>query len=239
MLRRAGVFLLALVVGTAAGAVVPAVPATAGGWAVTVIDPAGTIEPGKAYRVSFWVLQHGTHPYSWSEPASIGTVGLTLSDDRGSRATFTGKELPEPAHYVTTVTVPYAGQWKVTAVQGIFAGFHVGALSVPGTFQPQGVPAAPSEQDIQRYWPGKVQPPVLKVDQNRDPFVNDDTKPDVIAETAPANAPAADNDTGTGDVAANRPDPRTWILAGGLVVLLLVAAAFGRRWWVRRSMPQT
>ncbi|HEX6685049.1 MAG TPA: hypothetical protein VF062_19825 [Candidatus Limnocylindrales bacterium] len=241
MLRRAGVSLLALVLGTGVGATVLTGPAMAGGWAATVIDPAGTIEPGKAHQVSFWVLQHGTHPYNRSDPASIGIVGLMLTDDRGSRVTFTGKELPEPAHFVTTVTVPYAGKWKVTGIQGVFASFHVGALTVPGTLQPLGVPAAPSAQDLQKYWPGKVQPPVMEVDHKREPYAADDSfKPDVIAAQAPANAPAGGNDTGTGGAAANRSDWRMPTLAGGLVVLLLAALAFGgRRWWVRRGVPQT
>src|SRR5688572_1803730 len=215
MLRRASVYLLTLALGCAAGVVGLAGPAMAGGWAVTVIDPAGVIEPGKAHQISFWVLQHGTHPYNWSEPAAIGSVGLTLADGNGSRVNFTGTALPEPAHYVTTVTVPSAGQWKVIAVQGVFAGYHVGALKVPGTFQPLGVPAAPSPQDLQKYWPGKVQPPVLKVDQNREPFVYDTTKqdepdepdaPDVVAQPAQANAPA---DADTERAAANYPDSST------------------------------
>lgn len=234
MLRRAGLYLLTLALVSAAGVVGLAGPATAGGWAVTVIDPAGPIEPGKAQRVSFWVLQHGTHPYNWSEPAAIGTVGLTLSDDNGSRITFAGTSLPEPAHYVTTVTVPSAGRWKVTAVQGVFAGYHVGTLTVPGTFKPLGVPAAPSAQDLQKYWPDKVQPPVLEVDQGREPFVYDDAKPDepdAIAQPAPANAAA--------DPAANYPDSSTRVLIGTLALLLLIALALGGRWWARRGVPQT
>jgi hypothetical protein len=250
MLRRAGGILLALIMGTGVGAAALAAPAAAGGWAVTVIDPGVTIEAGKAHQVSFWVLQHGTHPFGWDGKAGIGTVGLTLADGRGTRVTFTGKELPEPAHYVTTVTVPHAGRWTVFGVQGIFAGFHVGALTVPGTFQPLGVTAAPSETDMQKYWPGKVRPPVLEEDQNRDAIVYDeDTEAKMIAKQARADAapPAAGSgggtDTGAGEqnaaAPAERPDPRLWILAGGLVVLLAALAVGGRRWWVRRGVPQT
>ncbi len=233
MLRRAGV-LLALVLGTAAGPVILAAPAAAGGWAATVIDPAGIIEAGKAHKVSFWVLQHGTHPYNWSAPATIGAVGLTLTDERGSRITFAGAQLPEPAHYVTTVTVPYSGRWKVTAIQGIFEGFHIGALTVPGTFQPLGVPAAPSAQDLQKYWPGAVRPPVLEIDRDRAPFVSA-TEPDLVAEPVPANAQADD----TVAAAAARPDTRKPIFAAGLVLLLAALALGGLRWWQRRGVAQT
>jgi hypothetical protein len=232
-------YLLAVLLGTGTGAATLTGPAAAGGWAVTVIDPAGPIEPGKAHQVSFWVLQHGTHPYNWAEPASMGTVGLMLSDDRGSRISFTGTPLPEPAHYVTTVTVPHAGRWKVTGIQGIFGGFHVGELTVPGTWQPLGVPAAPSPQDLEKYWPGKVRPPVLTIDRQRDPYVNEDTQPEVITEPAPANAAAGGQETGTRGVAATQPDPLDRALAGGLVILLLVALALGGRWWIRRGVPRT
>lgn len=232
MLRRAGVTIMALVIGNLAGVMMlPAAPAMAGGWAATVIDPGGAVEAGKAHRVSFWVLQHGTHPFNWSEPASLGAVGLTLTDDGGKRVTFTGQQLPEPAHYVTTITVPNAGRWKVTAIQGIFAGFHVGSLNVPGTFEPLGVPAAPSTQDMQKYWPGAVRPPVLPIDQNREPFVRD-----VPALEVPnVEVPAVAETVGT---PATRPDTRPWVLAGALLVSLAALALGARRWWSRRGVAE-
>jgi hypothetical protein len=152
-------------------------------------------------------------------------VGLALTDDRGTRVTFTGEQLPEPAHFVTTVTVPGTGRWKVTAIQGVFAGFHVGSLSVPGTFEPLGVPAAPSTQDLEKYWPGAVRPPVLPIDKNRDPFAS---------EVADLQLPANPETLGT---PATRPDTRPWILAGALLVSLAALALGARRWWSHRRVP--
>jgi hypothetical protein len=190
MRRRAGALVAALIMGTGLGTLAGAGPAAAGGWAVTVIDPLpGRIVAGQAYQVGFWVLQHGSHPYSWAEPASIGRVGLTLTDDRGAIVSFDGRALAEPAHYTTTVTVPHDGSWRVTGVQGVFMSFHVGTLTVPGSLAALGVPAAPSPEDMKKYWPGSVRPPVLPVDRNRDPFAAGPS--DVAGATEPATAPAA------------------------------------------------
>ena len=76
-----------------------------------------------------------------------------LTDDAGASVSFAGRALAEPAHYTTTVTVPHDGSWRVTGVQGMFLPFHVGTLTVPGTLKALGVPAAPSQEDVQKYWP--------------------------------------------------------------------------------------
>jgi hypothetical protein len=233
-MRRLAGALAALVLGSGLGALAGAGPAAAGGWAVTVVDPLpGRIEAGQAYQVSFWVLQHGTHPYNWGEPASLGTVGLTLTDDRGARVSFTGRALAEPAHYATTMTVPHDGEWRVIGVQGIFMGFHVGTLTVPGSLTALGVPAAPSPEDMQKYWPGPVRPPVLPIDQNRDPFAAEPQRlPDPAAAQQPA-PPAVDADSATGSEtrSAARAPLLAAVIAG--VALVLGLAVVGRRWWMR------
>jgi hypothetical protein len=230
--RRACALIAALVIGGGLGAFAGAGPAAAGNWAVTVIDPLPSrIEAGQAYEVSFWVLQHGTHPYNWVEPASIGRVGITLADTRGTSASFPGRALAEPAHYVTTVTVPQDGRWRVTGVQGIFASYHVGTLTVPGSLEALGVPAAPSPVDIATYWPGSVRPPVLPIDQNRDPFAQE--PPGVtVQDTAEALPPTPAIGADSAVPAAQR-GLRAWLLAmviGG-VVLVLALGVGGRRWW--------
>jgi hypothetical protein len=237
MRRRAGALVAALVIGTGLGTLTGAGPAAAGGWAVTVVDPRpGKIEAGQAYEVSFWVLQHGTHPYDWGQRDSLGPVGLTLTDGRGASASFTGRPLAEPAHYATVVTVPHNGSWRVIGVQGIFMGFHVGTLTVPGSLTALGVPAAPSPADMQKYWPGPVCPPVLPIDQNRDPFA---AEPQSLAnQSATQQLPApppVDVDS------AAVPEPQhafripllPMVIAG--VVLVLASGVGGRRWWIRRG----
>lgn len=237
MRRRAGALVAALVIGTGLGALGGTGPAAAGGWAVTVIDPLpGRMVAGQAYEVSFWVLQHGTHPYRGTQPASIGQVGLTLTDDRGARVSFSGRALGEPAHYATTVTVPHDGSWRVTGVQGLFASFHVGTLTVPGSLTALGVPAAPSATDMQRHWPGPVRPPVLPIDRNRDPFAAERSD----ATDLPATQPRAPEAAGAESAAepAQR-GSRTPLLASVIAgVTVLLALGFGeRRRRIRARQP--
>lgn len=238
VLRRAGALVVALVLGTGWGALVGAGPAAAGAWAVTVIDPLPSrIEAGQAYEVSFWVLQHGTHPYDWGEPASIGRVGLVFTDTGGASASFPGRALVEPAHYATTVTVPHDGRWRVTGVQGVFMSFHVGTLTVPGSLEVLGVPAAPSPADLQKYWPGPVRPPVLRVDLHRDPFA---PAPAGAVEQFAAALPATpavvwDPADGPAVQRGVRVPPPAVVIGG--VGLVLALGVGGRRWWLRRVRP--
>jgi hypothetical protein len=232
MRRRAGALLAALIIGSGLGALAGAGPAAAGGWAVTVIDPLpGRIVAGQAYQVSFWVLQHGTHPYSWREPASIGQVGLTLTDDRGASVSFDGRALAEPAHYTTTVTVPHDGSWRVTGVQGVFMSFHVGTLTVPGSLAALGVPAAPSPADMQRYWPGRVRPPVLPVDRTRDPFEagSSHVTDQAAARPLPASPAAGAEADAAAEPAARRGIPAPLLAAIIAGAALVLAFGIGRQ----------
>jgi hypothetical protein len=247
MRRRAAVVLAAMILGSGLGAFVGGGPAAAGGWAVTVIDHLpGPIEAGTPYPVSFWVLQHGTHPYNWGKPASIGRVGLTLTDGRGTSVSFPGRALAEPAHYATTVTVPSSGRWRVTGQQGVFGGFHVGTLSVPGTLEALGVPAAPSPADLRKYWPGRVRPPVLPIDHQRDPYApqvpDDDGSANGPAATTPAAAEPA-IDPGSAGAAPVGRGVRTLLLAvviGGVILALgLVVSGQRRRIRVRPDRATT
>jgi hypothetical protein len=235
MRRLAGALAAALVIGTGLGAIAGAGPAAAGGWAVTVLDPLpNRIEAGRAYEVSFWVLQHGTHPYNWGEPASLGQVGVTLTDDRSASVSFTGRALAEPAHYTTAVTVPHDGTWRVSGVQGIFMDFHVGTLTVPGSLKALGVPAAPSAADLQKYWPGAVRPPVLPIDQNRDPFVAEPQRPPDQSAARQLPAPPAveaDPPTVSKTQSALRAPVLAAVIAG--VALVLGFGVGGRRLWIR------
>ncbi|MEO3857085.1 hypothetical protein [Acrocarpospora sp. B8E8] len=135
-----------------------AVPAYAGGWAVTELDPLpDRIEAGQAYTVGYWVLQHGTHPFEGSEK-QLGETGLRLTDEKGTVLTFTGSRLPEPAHYAVAVKIPQ-GTWRVQGIQGFFMEHEVGTLTVPGTLtlaQPE-FPVTGGTQ-VKDYW-GEIKPP--------------------------------------------------------------------------------
>ena len=105
---------LALLV-VAAGVLIGAPPAFAGNWVVTVLDPVpDRFEPGRAYTIGFWALQHGSHPYS----GTFETIGLRLLDEKGTPLVFNATALPEAAHYATAVRVPTAGTWTVYGMRG-------------------------------------------------------------------------------------------------------------------------
>ncbi|MCR3747776.1 hypothetical protein [Lentzea californiensis] len=101
--------------------------ALAGGWAVTYVDPVPSIQPSVTHTVGYWVLQHGTHPFS----GDLGKTGLRFKSGAGYRD-FVGVALGEPAHYAVTFSLP-AGTYEVLGVQGMFPEHPLGTLTVPGT----------------------------------------------------------------------------------------------------------
>ncbi|MFC6016445.1 hypothetical protein ACFP2T_09560 [Plantactinospora solaniradicis] len=191
-------------------------PAYAGNWAVTVLDPLpDRLEPGKGYTIGLWVLQHGFHPYE----GDLGKVALRLVDEQGASVSFPAVALPEPAHYATAVAVPRPGSWTVVGVQGRFADYRVGTLTVPGTLSVLGVPAPMQSAETERYWPGAIRPPVVPVDADRDPFAAVVGSAPLDNAPAPAVEPAAQS-----SAAPPAPTPRRAALVG---VALLVAAVVG------------
>ncbi len=168
----------------------PASPAQAGGLAVTVLDPLPSrIEADTAYTVGYWVLQHGFHPFE----GELGKSGLRLVGPE-RELEFVGRALPEPAHFAVSVAVP-AGTWRVYAMQGWFAEFEVGTLTVPG-----GLKLAPSEQSAnvterprdggEPYW-GAIHPPYgTSVESGAVQPVREPAPAAVAAPPAPASEPA-------------------------------------------------
>jgi hypothetical protein len=136
-----------------------AVPARAGGWAITSMDPAPTgMRPGTTYTLGFWLLQHGTHPY---EGLDLGEVGLKFTNGKKS-ILFSGVPLKEPAHYAAAISLP-SGTWQVEGVQGWFAPYKIGTLTVPGNLRLAPVPedlkrAIAAQAPQQSSW-GDIRPP--------------------------------------------------------------------------------
>jgi hypothetical protein len=147
--------LLALIGALAAVAVLP-IPATAGGWAVTYLDPLPEqMQAGQAYTVGYWVLQHGSHP---------SVIPLTETDLRLTRAGeekyFRGMPLREVSHFAVAIVVPHDGTWTVEAVQQPFGPYSVGELTVPGAIKLSAIPTPMATDGHAEHAWGEVHPPL-------------------------------------------------------------------------------
>ncbi|WP_182902889.1 hypothetical protein [Microbispora sp. H10830] len=202
----------------------PALPAhaRAGFWAVTELDPLpAEVRPDISYTVGFWVLQHGTHPYEG--PGGLEPIGLHLTGEDGTTLTFGGTPLPEPAHYATTIKVP-AGRWRVQGLQGMFAPYEIGTLTVPG-----GLKAAPPQYpvpagtEVMDYW-GPVKPPgfpwkAAAVIPNRLPAATP------AASAQPARTIKPDRATQPAQAAAAVGDSSPWRQPYALLAVAVAAVA--------------
>jgi hypothetical protein len=148
--------LLALIGALIAVVTLP-VPAAAGGWAVTYLDPLPEhMQAGQAYTVGYWVLQHGNHP----SVIPLTETGLRFT--RGDEVKYyRGVPLQEVAHFAVAILVPLNGTWTVEAVQKPFGPYKVGELTVPGAITLFATPA-PLEIDghAEHAW-GEIHPPLV------------------------------------------------------------------------------
>ncbi|MCR6487478.1 hypothetical protein M8542_32090 [Amycolatopsis sp. OK19-0408] len=150
---------LVLALGAALVTLLVSTPAAvAGNWATTYLDPLPeTLRAGQPYTVGYWVLQHGSHP-SYGE---LGPTALVLTPAQGDPVVFPGVALREPAHYAAAIAVPTDGVWRVSARQGIFAGYDIGTLTLPGRLEIT-PPPAPMPAGEPLPW-GAIRPPVNPV----------------------------------------------------------------------------
>ncbi|MFJ2031705.1 hypothetical protein [Streptosporangium sp. NPDC087985] len=207
-----------------------AAPARAGGWAVTFMDPApADVQPHTTYTLGFWLLQHGTHPY---EGVNLGEVGLKFTD--GSKVVrFSGVELSEPAHYAAAISLP-PGTWKVEGIQGWFAPYGIGTLTVPGRLKIAPIPedlrrAIDSQTPQENYW-GEVHPPGFKAGSGSGRPV---ASPPPAASPSPSPSPspsaalsAPDGSTGS-TITATVTEPGSWWHPAYAVAALLALALIG------------
>jgi hypothetical protein len=213
LLRIAAVVVLAV-----AGTLATASPAHAGGWATTLLDPLPErLEAGRAYTVGYWVLQHGSHPYD----GDLGKTALRLTDDAGRSTSYPGTSLPEAAHYAAAVVFGHPGTWHLSSVQGIFADYEIGEVTVPGgvRVRPTPTPMAVDHGDA-AHW-GAIGPP-LAMDQ---------MPADTVAASPGPIAPA------TTEPPSGRSVPR--LLVGGVamvagIIVLLAGWRLRPRWATRR-----
>jgi hypothetical protein len=209
---------LALLAVTAA-MISSALPALAGGWAVTVLDALpDRIEVGHAYTAGYWVLQHGSHPPQFA----IGDTGLKLVDENGKSLTFRGVPLAEAAHYATAFAIPHEGAWDLYGLQGVFQDYKIGAITVPGRLTILPTPAPLEIAGHEDHAWGAIHPPqVAHGDQ-------------MAGMTHPNSAPPPAA-SGTGGVRLSTFWPTAPLTALGL---LLIAATVGlSRYRRRRPAP--
>ncbi|WP_030455955.1 hypothetical protein [Herbidospora cretacea] len=218
-----------------AAVVLPAVPANAGAWAVTELDTfPQSIAPGTTYTIGYWVLQHGTHPFEG--PKSAMPTGLRLT--QGSKVLdFPGTPLPEPAHFAATIQVP-EGTWKLEGVQGIFAPYLLGQLTVPGGLE-VAPPPFPTQTGgtVTDFW-GPVKPPGFPWDAKHVVTAGTTSTAPAPSPSAPAPSPSAP--VAPAAAAAPAPPARTadglpwgWA-AGGAAVGAVAVYLTGR---LRRRGP--
>jgi hypothetical protein len=123
------------------GVLVGGASASAGGWAVTTLDPLPSIAPGKPATIGFTIRQHGV------TPVDLTGVALVVSLSGGGEERFPARLDGTTGHYVADVQVPAGDhQWRVE--QGSFGPQDLGPLSVrdsiiaaptPDPFVPVGV----------------------------------------------------------------------------------------------------
>jgi len=205
---------------------VPATPAQAGGWAVTFIDPVDertTIQPATTYSITYWVLQHGNHPYE----GELGTTGLKFTNASDEQVMSEGVALAEPAHYRTEVRLPSVGLWRITAVQGIFGDYEIGLLTVPGRVAVYPTPPInPAGDGHGTHW-GEIRPPGFCADTHS-------------TETTKGVAPPKDTQA-AGTSAAGQGTPPPILIAGqfvaGVAAILTVVLLVRRRATRRSGVP--
>jgi len=203
---------------------VPAIPAQAGGWALTFIDPMDertTMQPATTYSITYWVLQHGNHPFE----GKLGTTGLKFANASGDQVMFEGVAIAEPAHYRVEVQLPSAGLWRITALQGLFAPYEVGLLAVPGRVAVYPTPPVdPAGHGHGAHW-GAIRPPGFCADTH-----STETTSDVVP---PIGQPAAG--TSLTEQGATRSMMIAGPLAGGVAAIATVVLLIRRRRATRRA----
>jgi hypothetical protein len=148
--------LLALVGALAAVLVLP-IPAAAGGWAVTYLDPLPEhMQAGQGYTAGYWVLQHGNHP----SVIPLTETGLKFTSASGEVKYYRGLPLHEVSHFAVAILVPHDGTWTVEAVQQPFGPYKVGELTVPGGLELSPFPAPLAHAPHDDHAWGEIRPPL-------------------------------------------------------------------------------
>jgi hypothetical protein len=117
---------------------------SAGGWAVSTLDPMKTPTAGVPTDVGFTVRQHGV------TPVDLDDVAIAVTDSSGTATVYPAKRSGEVGHYVASVTFA-EGQstWEIR--QGFFEPQALGAITVSS---PAGGGEASAVESSTYRWPG-------------------------------------------------------------------------------------
>lgn len=103
-----------------------ALPAVAGGWAVTTFDalPEGGFRAGETYRLGYTIRQHGDKPFGGAK-----TEIRIQSGKGGEYIGFQARPDGPVGHYVADVRFPIAGDWTWEVTQEPFPSQKLGTVT--------------------------------------------------------------------------------------------------------------
>lgn len=106
--------------------VLTAVPAMAGGWAVTTFDSLPPeFRAGETYTLGYTIRQHGV------TPINVERTEIRITSPQGGKTLrFAGVQEGAIGHYVAKVTFPYEGRWAWEVSQGPFEAQALGTTNV-------------------------------------------------------------------------------------------------------------
>jgi hypothetical protein len=116
--------------------------ASAGGWAVSTVDPMATPAAGVPIDVGFTIRQHGM------TPVDLADVAIAVTGPSGETTVYPAQRDGDVGHYVASVTFD-AGQstWEIR--QGFFEPQPLGTITVASDA------SSPSVVESSSYrWPG-------------------------------------------------------------------------------------
>ena len=97
---------------------------SAGGWAVTQVDPFDTPAAGEDVEVGFTILQHG------ETPVDVDGVIIVVEAPDGDITEFTAESAGTVGRYRATIEFPESGRYQWSVIQGWFGPQDLGALDI-------------------------------------------------------------------------------------------------------------
>lgn len=108
--------------------------AWAGGWAMTSLDTTpGELRAGETYEIGYTILQHGVRPVAVDHTE----IRLQGAWKAGGAHVFEGVPRGPEGHYVATVTIPGAGEYRWEVAQGPFGSHDLGRFTAGEAIAPQ------------------------------------------------------------------------------------------------------